>query len=69
MELWPGQEATAAARVALERAGWHGEPFALIHPGGGSNPGMRLLSKRWPAERFAEVAGLLSARGVRPAVV
>jgi heptosyltransferase-2 len=69
MELWPGEEAAAAARAALERAGWSGEPFGLIHPGGGSNPGMRLLSKRWPPARFAEVAGRLASAGVRPAVV
>jgi heptosyltransferase-2 len=69
MELRPGDAAAAAARRVLERAGWRGEQFALLHPGGGSNPGMQLRSKRWPAARFAEVAGRLAASGVRPAVV
>ncbi len=31
-------------------------PIVVIHPGGGSNPGMDLLTKRWAAERFAAVA-------------
>lgn len=32
------------------------KPFALIHPGGGRNPGMRLDLKRWPPPNFAQLA-------------
>ena len=50
-----------------------------IHPGGGVNPGMALLEKRWPAERFAQLAArfldqagvdvcLLGGPGDRPVV-
>lgn len=69
MELSPADAAVAEARAALERAGWAGEPFALLHPGGGANPGMQLLTKRWPPARFGELAARLSAAGVRPALV
>lgn len=41
-------------------------PWVAVHPGGGVNPGMSLLAKRWPAERFAAVAGRLAVeRGAR----
>jgi ADP-heptose:LPS heptosyltransferase len=30
-------------------------PFALIHPGGGRNPGMTLDIKRWPPPNFARL--------------
>jgi len=40
--------------------------WVAVHPGGGVNPGMSLLAKRWPAERFAAVAGRLALeRGAR----
>ncbi|MBI5876268.1 MAG: lipopolysaccharide heptosyltransferase II [Chloroflexi bacterium] len=34
-------------------------PIVAIHPGGGNNPGTVLTSKRWPAERFAQIADRL----------
>ncbi len=34
-------------------------PLVVIHPAGGVNPGMTLLAKRWPAERFAALADRL----------
>jgi heptosyltransferase-2 len=34
----------------------HDGLLVAIHPAGGVNPGMTLLSKRWPAERFAALA-------------
>lgn len=36
-------------------------PVLVVHPGGGSNPGVTMASKRWPAARFAEVAATLQA--------
>ncbi len=42
------------------------EPLVMIHPGGGSNPGMILERKRWLPERWAVVADELSrTRGTR----
>jgi ADP-heptose:LPS heptosyltransferase len=35
-------------------------PFALLAPGGS----LRQPEKRWPAERFAQLAGLLNAKGL-----
>lgn len=43
-----GQADSAALRIA-------------IHPGGGINPGMALLSKRWPAARYAALMDRLVA--------
>lgn len=69
MELVPTVAAEAEACAALGAAGSTDEPYALIHPGGGTNPGMLLASKRWPPARFAAIADRLAARGVRPIVV
>lgn len=42
------------------------DKLLAIAPGGGVNPGMRLVTKRWPAERFAALAdALLERRDVR----
>jgi len=30
--------------------------FVMVHPGGGVNAGMRMVEKRWPADRFAALA-------------
>ncbi|HEX2914716.1 MAG TPA: lipopolysaccharide heptosyltransferase II [Chloroflexia bacterium] len=38
-------------------------PLAVIHPGGGQNPDTQVLSKRWPAERFGEIAARLIQKG------
>jgi heptosyltransferase-2 len=69
--MWfePGPDGRAEAETGLRAAGWRGEPFALLHPGGGSNPGMERRTKRWPVERFVELGGRLDQSGLRPAVV
>lgn len=51
-------ERVAALRVALAA----GRPLAVLHPGGGQNPGTTLVAKRWPPERYAALATRLIAR-------
>jgi len=36
------------------------QPYVVINPSGGSNPGMLMDSKRYPPEKFAKLADLLS---------
>jgi ADP-heptose:LPS heptosyltransferase len=40
-------------------------PFAVIAPGGGENPGTTMHIKRWPAQRFGAVASYLRQRGLQ----
>jgi len=47
------------AKFALRR------PYALLVPGGSAHR----LQKRWPAAHYAELAGRLSAAGLRPVVL
>ncbi|PZR98329.1 MAG: hypothetical protein DLM69_08810 [Candidatus Chloroheliales bacterium] len=63
LEYYPTAAAQAAAdalllSLPLERD----QPTITIHPGGGVNPGARLISKRWPVERFAAIAAQLAGR-------
>ena len=39
-------------RLKMERIS---APFIVAHPGGGSNPGMQLASKRYPPDQFAAI--------------
>ncbi len=59
LEFFPSPHDEAAARAALPTT--NSRPLALLHPAGGVNPGMTMLSKRWPAERFAALADRLIA--------
>ncbi|MCC5874828.1 MAG: glycosyltransferase family 9 protein [Candidatus Sumerlaeia bacterium] len=53
-----------AARERLREIGWSGEEFFQI------NPGSAWPSKRWPLDKFAEMARLLHERtGLRPMVL
>lgn len=61
--LDPGDKAIATARKALQTVDG---PFAVLHPGGAENPGSVMLDKRWPVERYAEVAIELARRGFTP---
>lgn len=38
--------------------------YAVIHPGGGDNPGASMLEKRWPAKCFADVGRWLATQGL-----
>ena len=45
-------------------------PLVVIHPAGGSNPGMVLSAKRWPPQRFAALADrLIEERGAQVLLV
>ncbi|MFQ5812431.1 MAG: lipopolysaccharide heptosyltransferase II [Anaerolineae bacterium] len=45
-------------------------PLVVIHPAGGSNPGMILSAKRWPPQRFAALADrLIEERGAQVCLV
>ncbi len=67
----PGVEARVEAAAYWREAGLDsaGGPVLVIHPGGGSNPGMSLNAKRWPPERFGAVAQALGSVGARVVVV
>lgn len=58
LEFFPCREDEAA----VEALGLLADaPLVIVHPAGGVNPGMTLLSKRWPAARFAGLADRLVA--------
>lgn len=57
----PSAESLAHAAALLEQHRAQG-PLFVIHPGGGSNPGVTMDTKRWPPARFAEVATTLRQR-------
>ena len=37
--------------------------YVVLHPGGAANPGTTMLEKRWPVERFTQLATALANRG------
>jgi heptosyltransferase II len=56
----PEYHPTEKARVrAGELLAGLSDPIVVIHPGGAVNPGVRMLSKRWPAIMFGELASSL----------
>lgn len=62
LEFYPTGQDKVEARRALAASGEQETDagFVAIHLGGGSNPGMNLLSKRWQPERWARVADWLA---------
>lgn len=61
----PSPAAQAEAEAFCARLDLN-EPFAMLHPGGGRNPGMTLDAKRWPPENVAALADrLVVERGLR----
>jgi ADP-heptose:LPS heptosyltransferase len=60
LEFYPTFEDKQAARQIISEIGSEAEGgYVAIHLGGGSNPGMQLLSKRWQPERWARIADWL----------
>lgn len=54
------QDRAAADQLLTEQLKWEpGEPLFVLHPAGGRNPGMKMMGKRWPPERYAVVANRL----------
>ncbi len=61
LEFFPTEEDRHEAGRIVSEAGLGDEEDGCVtlHLGGGSNPGMRLLSKRWQPERWARIADWL----------
>lgn len=55
MEYTPPATDRKVALQLLDETRLSDKPFALIHPGGGRNPGMTLDLKRWPPLNFAQL--------------
>ena len=64
LEFYPTVEDRAEATRVLSASEGDGNEdeggYVALHLGGGSNPGMRLLSKRWQPERWARIADWLA---------
>ena len=54
-------EAAETLRMKVAKRGI-AAPYFVLHPGGGANPGMSLLAKRWPLGHFAALAQRLAER-------
>jgi ADP-heptose:LPS heptosyltransferase len=60
--VYPGEEGMAQASAILGELPT-ATPLAIIAPGGGENPGMRMLSKRWSTSGFSAIARVLQQAG------
>jgi len=62
LEFYPTEEEKAQAGQALSEAGCEEGDYGYValHVGGGANPGMNLLSKRWQPARWAQIADWLA---------
>lgn len=70
LEFYPGENNRASVEQKATQLGiiWQAK-LAVIHPGGGHNPDTKVLSKRWPAERFGEIARRLRTAGWQVVVI
>lgn len=63
-DCWANLPLSAQNEVSLQTLrAQHGidERYLVIHPGGGSNPGMEMDAKRWPPEWFAQIGASLTS--------
>jgi len=60
-DCWANAQPRAIDSIFTQQLTGDAAPLLLVHPGGGVNPGMRMTSKRWPADRFAAFAARVSA--------
>lgn len=58
LAIVPAAARRAAALVDPEKG-----QYVVLHPGGAANPGTTMLEKRWPVDRFTQVARALEDRG------
>lgn len=64
MEFAVSDDAICCAREILRQWGFDAaKPLVGIHPGGGQTPLASDSAKRWPPERFGQLADLLEKRG------
>ncbi len=69
-EFYPGAEARHSFKKKAGLLGLDlGREMAVIHPGGGHNPDTVVLSKRWPAENFGEIARRLAATEIQVVII
>lgn len=70
LEFYPGEANQRSVEQKAVQLGinWQTQ-LAVIHPGGGHNPDTKVLSKRWPAERFGEIARRLREAGWQVVVI
>ena len=69
MKIVPDNETVDWAESYVLEKGLDKGPFAAIIPGGGASWGAHASRKRWRAEGFARVAGMLEARGIRTVIL
>jgi ADP-heptose:LPS heptosyltransferase len=69
LEYHPSAAAVEAADQLARTRLPPGRSFVLLHVAGGVNPGMALLRKRWPTNRFAELARRIAGAGGVPVLV
>ncbi len=61
----PDSQSKAWSEHFLRIHGLAPKAIAILHPGGGENPGSEITSKRWPASNFAALADMLSTQGLK----
>ncbi len=68
-EFFPTEGGITRSHDLLRERGLESDRLVVLHPGGGANPGTELTRKRWPAERYAGLAGRLFEAGLQIALV
>lgn len=66
LPLNPADQVAVGQRLASDQIG---QRYLVIHPGGGVNPGMTLVSKRYPLERLRELTARLMSHYQADAVI